>query len=114
MMGGKGACPNAKCWGGSPFAGNKMLNAGVGPAFHGAGGVYNDGESEIRAPRTLALLPLALTLFHLSSLTYYHKLKVYIAHSILQSHLVTIVFVVRCEGCDIPVLWLLFISSMAV
>ena len=75
---------------------------------------YNDGESEIRAPRTLALLPLALTLFHLSSLTYYHQLKVYIAHSILQSHLVTIVFVVRCEGCDIPVLWLLFISSMAV
>ena len=74
----------------------------------------NDDESEIRAPRTLALLPLALTLFHLSSLTYYHQLKVYIAHSILQSHLVTIVFVVRCEGCDIPVLWLLFISSMAV
>ena len=34
----RGAGGNAKCWGGSPFAGGKMLNAWGGPGTHGGGG----------------------------------------------------------------------------
>ena len=34
----RGAGGNAKCWGGSPFAGGKMLNAWGGPDTHGGGG----------------------------------------------------------------------------
>ena len=44
----RGAGGNAKCWGGSPFAGGKMLNAWGGPDTHGGGWLQNDVSMSVR------------------------------------------------------------------